>query len=343
MRIVVCRPQVPFVSGGAELLCDELVRQLGKLGNTAELVAVPFKWYPPSQLLLNAVAWRSLDLSEVNGEAIDLVIATKYPSYAIKHPHKIVWLFHQHRQAYDLLGTNYSDLNNAKDLCEAIKRIDEASLRESEKVFAISRTVADRLRRFNGLDAEVLYPPVPNDELFHEGTGQDFVLCPTDFHVLKRVDLLVKAVPYLNENLKIILAPTKIANNGIQELARQLGVTSRIQFLEVTSRKRLADLYADSLCVYYGPYQEDYGFVTIEAFLSGKPVVTTNDAGGPTEFVADGRTGFVADPEPRQIAEKIEYLSSHKDEAAIMGDMGRQFIDRHGINWNMTLERLLKH
>jgi len=331
------------MSGGAELLCDELVAHLRQIGNEVDLVAVPFKWYPPSKLLLNAVTWRSLDLSEVNGEVIDLVIATKYPSYTIKHPRKIVWLFHQHRQAYDLLGTNYSDLNNANDVCEAIRRIDEVSLRESEKVFAISRTVADRLRRFNGLDAEVLYPPVPNDELFHEGTGQDFVICPTTFHTLKRVDLLVKAIPYLNENVRVIFAPVKIVNNGIQELARQLGVTRRVQFLEVTSRKRLADLYADSLCVYYGPYQEDYGFVTIEAFLSGKPVITTKDAGGPTEFVEDGRAGFVVDPEPRQIAEKIEELWSHKDQARTMGARGRQLIDRYGINWNATLERLLRH
>ena len=207
---------------------------------------MPFKWYPPSKLLLNAVTWRSLDLSEVNGEAIDLVIATKYPSYAIKHPRKIVWLFHQHRQAYDLLGTNYSDLNNATDVCKAIRDIDEVSLRESEKVFAISRTVADRLRRFNALEAEVLYPPVPNGDLFHDGTGQDFIFCPTTFDTLKRVDLLVKAIPYLNENIRVILAPFKIGNDVIQKLARQLGITARIQFLEVTSRKRLADLYADS-------------------------------------------------------------------------------------------------
>lgn len=329
------------MSGGAELLCNELVAHLRQIGNEADLVAVPFKWYPPSKLLLNAITWRSLDLSEVNGEVIDLVIATKYPSYAIKHPRKIVWLFHQHRQAYDLLGTNYSDLNNANDVCQAIRDIDEVSLRESEKVFAISRTVADRLRRFNALEAEVLYPPVPNDELFHEGTGQDFVFCPATFDTLKRVDLLVKAIPHLNENVRVILAPFKIGNNGIQELARQLDVTARIQFLEVTSRKRLADLYADSLCVYYGPYQEDYGFVTIEAFLSGKPVITTMDAGGPTEFVEDGRTGFVVDPEPRQIAEKIEKLWNRKDEAKKMGANGRQLINNRGINWNSALRRLL--
>jgi glycosyltransferase involved in cell wall biosynthesis len=329
------------MSGGAELLCDELVSHLRQMGNEADLVAVPFKWYPPSKLLLNAVTWRSLDLSEVNGEVVDLVIATKYPSYAIKHPRKIVWLFHQHRQAYDLLGTNYSDLNGANEVCEAIRRIDEWSLRESEKVFAISRTVADRLRRFNGLDAEVLYPPVPNDDLFHEGTGQNFVICPTSFDTLKRVDLLIKSIRYLNENIKVILAPFKIGNNSVQELAGQLGVSGRIQVLEVSSRKRLADLYADSLCVYYGPYHEDYGFVTIEAFLSGKPVITTRDAGGPTEFVEDGKTGFVVDPEPRQIAEKIEELWSHKDEATTMGARGRQLIDKQGINWNKTLERLL--
>jgi len=342
VRINVCRPQVPFFSGGAELLCDDLVLRLRKLGNSAELVALPFKWYPPSQLLLSAIAWRSLDLSEVNGQPIDLVIATKYPSYVIKHPHKIVWLFHQHRQAYDLLGTAYSDLNAEHEVCKAIKSIDEVSLNEAERVFAISQTVAERLRRFNGIRAEVLYPPPPSGELFHKGACQDFVLLPCPLQKLKRVDLFARAVPYLNEEVRIVIDGHGPEEDAVRKLAKELGVYSRINFFRTSSRTELADLYANSLCVYYGPYQEDYGLVTVEAFLSGKPVITTSDSGGPTEFVQNGMTGFIVEPEPTAIAEKINELWNNKDEAMKLGNRARSFMDSHKINWDTTVKRLLE-
>lgn len=331
------------MSGGAELLCDELVAHLRQIGNEADLVAVPFKWYPPSQLLLNAVAWRSLDLSEVNSEVVDLLIATKYPSYAVKHPHKIVWLFHQHRQAYDLLGTSYSDLNQQPEICKAIKNIDQVSIGEAERVLAISHTVAERLQKFNGINAGVLYPPPPDEDVFHQGRGQEFVLVTSPLHRLKRVDLFLRAVAHVDKEVRVVIAASGPEEDELHQLSKELGVYSRIKFIKTASRKELADLYANSLCVYYGPYQEDYGFVTIEAFLSGKPVITTTDSGGPSEFVRDGRTGFVVEPEPTEIAERINGLWNHKDEAAKMGERARQLIIDQKINWNATIQKLLKY
>ena len=67
-RIVVCEAQVPFVHGGAEVHVRELVRELRARGYQAELVSVPFKWYPKEEILPHAAAWRLLDLSESNGQ-----------------------------------------------------------------------------------------------------------------------------------------------------------------------------------------------------------------------------------------------------------------------------------
>ena len=90
MRIAVCRPQVPFVYGGAEVVADQLVDELRARGHEAELVAVPYKWYPGTRVLDQAFLWRLLDLSESDGKPIELVIATKFPSYGIRHPNKVV-------------------------------------------------------------------------------------------------------------------------------------------------------------------------------------------------------------------------------------------------------------
>src|SRR6267378_597548 len=110
MRIAVCAPQVPFERGGAEIFADDLVGELRGRGHEADLVTIPYKWYPGERVLSQAFLWRLLDLSESDGRPIDLAIATKFPSYAVRHPNKVVWLLHQFRQAYDLDRAKRHDL-----------------------------------------------------------------------------------------------------------------------------------------------------------------------------------------------------------------------------------------
>ena len=111
-RVVVCEVQVPFVHGGAEYHVRALHQQLRAHGYQAELVSIPFKWYPKKEILAHASAWRLIDLTESNGQPIDLVIGTKFPSYFVRHPNKVAWLIHQYRAAYELCGTAYSDFTH---------------------------------------------------------------------------------------------------------------------------------------------------------------------------------------------------------------------------------------
>ena len=90
MRVAVCSPQVPFATGGAEFVAERLTDELRALGHEADLVTVPFKWYPGARVLSQAFLWRLLDLEEVDGRPVDLVIATKFPSYVVRHPNKVV-------------------------------------------------------------------------------------------------------------------------------------------------------------------------------------------------------------------------------------------------------------
>ena len=102
------------MSGGAEAHVRGLVAALTRRGYRAEKVSVPFKWYPKGELLACAAAWRMIDLSESNGERIDRVIATKFPTYFVRHPNKVTWLFHQYRAIYDLIGTPYSEFDHTE-------------------------------------------------------------------------------------------------------------------------------------------------------------------------------------------------------------------------------------
>src|SRR6185295_17662011 len=137
-RVLVCEAQVPFVHGGAELLVRGLVNELRRHGYRAERVSIPFKWYPKAELLAQAAAWRLVDLSEANGERIDAVIATKFPTYFVRHPHKVTWLFHQYRAIYDLCGTPYSEFTHSEAdvrLRDTLIALDQAMLTESARLF----------------------------------------------------------------------------------------------------------------------------------------------------------------------------------------------------------------
>src|SRR3972149_999735 len=147
-RVIVCEAQVPFVRGGAEYLVRTLVDQLKRFGYDAELVSVPFKWYPKEEILAHAAAWRLIDLSESNGQPIDLAIGTKFPSYFVRHPNKVTWLVHQYRAAYELCGTEFSDFGHTEldvGLRDKLLRLDGEMLRECRSVYTISQTISDRL------------------------------------------------------------------------------------------------------------------------------------------------------------------------------------------------------
>src|SRR5437867_6144012 len=98
------------------------------------------------------------------------------------------------------------------------------------------------------------------------------------------------------------------------------------------------ELYANALAVVFPPFDEDYGYVTLEAFLSRKPVITTTDAGGPLEFVVDGVNGYVCPPEPEALGAAIARLGADRAHAARLGEAG---YDRaRTITWTGVVERL---
>src|SRR5947209_964561 len=196
-REFVAEP-VPFSRGGAERLVESLAGELRARGFTVDTVALPFHWPDRVDLMKSALAWRLVDLTAAGGRRIDRVIATRFPSYAVKHPNKVVWLVHQLRQVYDLYGTRYSDFSaerpRDRKAIEMVRAIDRRTLAEARAVYTISGNVADRLRRGNDLAAEVLYPPPPADGAFHPGGFGDYVFSIGRLDRLKRFDLLVRAV-----------------------------------------------------------------------------------------------------------------------------------------------------
>jgi glycosyltransferase involved in cell wall biosynthesis len=340
--ILVCEAQIPFVQGGAEFHVAELVRHLREHGYPTALVRLPFKWYPKREILAHAAAWRLIDLSESNGRRIDLVIATKFPTYFVRHPHKVAWLIHQHRAAYELAGTPFGDFGHDEAdvaLREQIVRLDTAMLGECTRLFANAANTAARVERFNGLAAEALYHPPRLAGRLRPGTSGRYMLSVGRLESVKRIDLAIRAMAHAPAEVELMIAGTGTQRANFEALAHTLGVAARTHFLGEVGDEGLIELYADALGVIFPPYDEDYGYVTIEAFLAHKPVITATDSGGPNEFVIDGVNGCVCPPDPEAIGAAIGRLHADRARAAAMGDAG--FERARAITWDGVIERLV--
>ena len=336
MRIVVCRPMVPFVYGGAEVVADTLVDELRARGHEVELLALPFAW-ERGQVLSSALLWRLADL-HTKDKPVDLVIGTKFPSYGIRHPNKVVWLVHQFRQAYDFDRGEFKQFSETpldRATRAGIERFDRIALGEAKKIFTISGNVAGRLKRYSGFDATVL-PPPPQKLDYRSARSEGFVLSVNRLDRYKRIDLLIEAAR-ADPALRLVIVGDGPDRSRLEKLASS--VNGRIEFTGRVDGAALADLYARCLAVYYAPVDEDYGMVPYEAFLSAKPVVTTTDSGGPLEIVHDGETGVVVAPAAADLARACAYLVGHPDEARALGEAGKAAAGR--ITWDVCIEALL--
>lgn len=341
-RILICTAQVPFVRGGAEYLAEGLRDALRARGHTVDLVALPYQWHPVERIPESALAWRMLDLDHVNGAPVDRVICTKFPSYMVRHPNKVLWLVHQHRQAYDWYGTPLSDFANLPEhrkVREAILRMDGRAIGECKARYTISRNVSARLRRFNGLASEALYPPSRYAARLRAGPYGDYILSSSRLDRAKRLDLLLEALARAQGPVRALIAGAGPDRERLEGLAARLGLGERARFLGFVGDDELVELYAGARAVYYAPVDEDYGFATVEAFGAARPVVTTDDAGGVLEFVAHGVNGLVCPPDPAAVALALAALSADAALAERLGRAGRPLVDP--ITWDRVVAALV--
>lgn len=341
-RVLVAAVQSPFSGGGAERHVRRLTEELRLRGVEADLVTLPLIERERFDLVRSALAWRSLDVTEIGNRAVDAVIATRFPSYAIRHPNKVVWVIHQYRQAYDQFGTPWSDFTSSAEdrrTRETIATIDRLGLTEARRVFANSRTVAARLAKHNGIESEPLYHPPPLVGRYRTGPFGNYALTVGRLDGWKRPDLPLRALANAPA-ASLVVVGRGPEEERLKRLARDLDVESRVRWIREASEEELLDLYAGTRLVVVAPQGEDLGYVPLEAFLSGKPVLTTDDAGGPLEFVIDGETGFVVPPRPEALGAA---LSKAWDRGEALVALGRRGFERASrLSWDETIGCLLK-
>jgi glycosyltransferase involved in cell wall biosynthesis len=260
----------------------------------------------------------------------------------VSHPNKVVWLVHQHRQAYDWYGTPMSDFINTpeyRSIRDTILRMDQRGIGEAQARYAISRNVSQRLRHFNRLDSTPLYPPSRYTDRLYAGDYGDYVLSSARLDGAKRLHLLLEALAHTSDAVRAVFAGTGPERARLEKLAARLGLGERARFLGFVDDDTLVKLYANARAVYYAPVDEDYGFATVEACGAARPVVTTSDAGGVLEFVEDGVNGYVLPPDPAAIGACLENMMHDAALAERLGSAGPPRV--RDITWERVVTALL--
>jgi len=332
MKIALVVVVHPTGRGGAEILFDGLERALSEAGHAVERVSLACDESTYEGILAGYDVARALDL-----DRFDLVISTKAPSFNVRHPRHVVYLLHTVRVFYDMFDswTDGSPWSRAQR--DRIREIDFEALSAvpDDRRFAIGEEVANRLRDTLGLPAHVLHPALSDADLFHDGPFEHF-LHSGRLHPWKRVDLVIEAYRSLSTDVPLLITGTGEAQ---ESLRRQAAGDGRIQFLGDVPREVLYDLYARSLAVPFVPLREDYGYVAVEAMLSGKPVITASDSGEPARLIEHGETGLVVEPRADAIAAALDRFLQAPAEAKRMGSAGR--LRASGIRSREVVERLL--
>lgn len=344
MKVLVVNNAAPFIRGGAEELADNLVRELNATrGVESELLRLPFRWSPTERLIEEVLVHRRLRLVNT-----DRVIALKFPAYLVPHDHKTLWLLHQFRQAYDLAeaGQGLSDAGREGEIRRLIRQADDECFHACRRIFVNSPVTQSRLRRFNGFQSEVLYPPLNDAGLFCGGESQGYIFAGGRIAPGKRQHLLVEAMAKVSApGARLLVAGPPESEAYAEELrsiVARYDLSDRVELrFGFHPRKDIAGWVNGAQACAYIPFDEDsLSYVAMEAFAAGKPVLTTTDAGGLLEMV-DAETGVVAEPTLEALSAGLDVLARDPALSRRLGDAARASWNRRGLTWEATVERLL--
>lgn len=346
MKIAITTVQAPFIVGGAEYHANNLKNALIKHGHECEIITMPFFDNPISVIEDYIVAARLMNINDGWCGHIDLCIGLKFPAYFMPHDNKVLWVLHQHRQAYDLFDNTYSGMKNnniGKKMKQIITNADNKYLKEAKKIYANSQNVASRMEMFNNIKSTPLYHPCPDMEKFYCNEYDNYILMPSRINPSKRQLLAIEAMRYIKTNIKLYIMgkpDNDILEKELINNIKKYKLQDKINYIGSVSQEEKFKLYANAKAVLFIPIDEDYGYITLEAMSASKAVITTTDSGGPLEFIKNEKNGFVVSPTSQDIARAIDKFSESLNIAKEYGQQAKKHLNNMNISWDHVIKEL---
>jgi glycosyltransferase involved in cell wall biosynthesis len=342
--ILVATASPPFAEGGHLVMARELVRALQEAGHAAALLVTPQNRFGRQGAAYLAAWCTDVGIAHED-RTVDQVISLRFPAYAVRHDRHVVWLNHRMREYYDLWDQFAPQLSYRASIKERarralVHRVDRYLLtKRVQRLFVISATVQARLARWGGLTSEVLHVPAPKREYRCDDYG-DYLFGVSRLTPLKRFALVMRALAEpAAAGIRCVLAGEGREMGELIRLRRHFDLERRVTLLGRIDDQTLLQHLANCRAVVFPPLNEDYGFVTVEAFSCGKPVLTCHDSGGPAELVRDGVSGFATDPTPEALAQAMRAVMTDRNLAIRLGEAGAT--QASAMTWSDAVQKLV--
>ena len=343
-RVAVVTSHPLFAEGGHLVIADGLTAALRETGHDATVIRTPQNRFGRQGAAYLATWLTDVGLTH-DGKPVDHVVSFRFPSYAVRHASHVCWLNHRMREYYDQWPRFSAPLSWRARVKERLRRrvihaADRYLLtRNVRQVFAQSRTIQRRLERWGSIPSEVLYPPPPPRPYRCDGYG-DYLFVASRLSPLKRVGLVLEALAHpAAGGIRCVIAGDGEEHETLRSRINTLGLGERVRLVGSVPDTELVEHLARCRAVCYPPSAEDYGLVTLEAFVSRKAVITCVDSGGPAELVRPDQDGLVVEPDPASLANAFRRVM---DDDVLVERLGAAAEARaRDFTWERTIPRLL--
>jgi glycosyltransferase involved in cell wall biosynthesis len=344
MKIIIASAIIPFSHGSKTLIEGWLEQKLREYGHQVEFAAIPFS-FNYKELLPQITALRLYHLEN----ECERLVCVGIPSYLISHPNKYVWFLNHYCEMTNLWNTEFNIQKDSQmsSVKEYIIRADGATLPEARKIYAISNIMSKKLTDFNNIKSTLLYPPVLKPEQFYCDSYTDFIFYLSRICSAKRQLLAVQAMEYTKTDVKLLLAgkpDDPVYMETIYKFIKEHSLEKKVTILnEWITEKQKTEYFSKCLGALYIPYGKIFfGFPSLEAHYSMKPVITCTDSGGVCELIIDRKNGFILKPEPQLLAESFDKFYMDKKSAEKIGANGFKRIEELNINWENIVRKFTK-
>ena len=343
-RVAVVTSTPWFVEGGHLVIARALVHALRDEGHEAELILTPQNRFGRQGAAYLATWLTDVGFS-VDGRRVDQVISMRFPSYAVRHHNHVCWLNHTMREYYDQWDLFSASLKWKGLIKESVRRramhmADRWLLTKNvRRVLAQSRNVQARLHRWGRIPSDVLYPPPPQ-RAYRCEAYDDYIFAVSRLTPLKRMSLLVEALANPEAaGIRCVIAGEGEDEEALAHAIATRGLSSRVRLTGRIDDREVLEHLARCRAVCFPPFDEDYGFVTVEAFASRKAVITCTDSGGPAELVSDNVNGKVCSPRPETLALALREVMEDQKTAERLGQAAFDRVS--AMTWSNAVNRLL--